>query len=198
MALFSNKQESNLRSCIQMVEDVIKTLGHDPDESRIETHDDMPAWRVQKGSAFVTVIIHSDGKGDENQLQVSAAVVRLDTSVDRPRLFQRLLELNASSIKGAAFGLRDSEVVLVSERSTLDLDLSEVEDLVKKIEEYADHYDDALVAEFGGQIAGTTAGSTAGTTAGTTATAPAGKPAAAVGKPPANPGKAPAPVGKKS
>jgi hypothetical protein len=154
MALFSNKQESNLRSCIQMVEDVIKTLGHDPDESRIETHDDMPAWRVQKGSAFVTVLIVSDGKGDENQLQVSASVLRLDGKVDRARLFQRLLELNAAKIKGAAFGLQGDDVVLVAERSTLDLDLSEVEDLVKKIEEYADHYDDALVAEFGGQIAG--------------------------------------------
>jgi hypothetical protein len=156
MALFSNKQESNLRSCIQMVEDVIKTLGHDPDESRIETPGggDMPAWCVQKGSAFVTVVIHSDGKGDENQLQVSAAVVRLDSAVDRPRLFQRLLELNATAIKGAAFGLQGNNVVLVAERSTLDLDLSEVEDLVKKVEEYADHYDDALVAEFGGKIAG--------------------------------------------
>jgi hypothetical protein len=154
MALFSNKQESNLRSCIQMVEDVIKTLGHDPDESRIETHDDMPAWRVQKGSAFVTVIIRSDGKGDENQLQVSAEVVRLDGKVDRAKLFQRLLELNATTVKGAAFGLAGNDVILVAERSTLDLDLSEVEDLVKKIEEYADHYDDALVGEFGGSIAG--------------------------------------------
>jgi hypothetical protein len=154
MALFSNKQESNLRSCIQMVEDVIKTLGHDPDESRIETHDDMPAWRVQKGSAFVTVIIHSDGKSDENQLQVSAELVRLDAKVDRLRLYQRLLELNATAVKGAAFGLQNDHVVLVSERSTLDLDLSEVEDLVKKIEVYADHYDDTLVAEFGGQLAG--------------------------------------------
>ena len=156
MALFSNKQESNLRSCIQMVEDVIKTLGHDPDESRIETPNggDMPAWRVQKGSAFVTVIIRSDGKGDENQLQVSAEVVRLDGKVDRAKLFQRLLELNATTVKGAAFGLSGNDVILVAERSTLDLDLSEVEDLVKKIEAYADHYDDALVGEFGGSIAG--------------------------------------------
>jgi hypothetical protein len=155
MALFSNKQESNLRSCIQMVEDVIKTLGHDPDESRIETqHGDTPAWRVQKGSAFVTVIIRSDGKGDENQLQVSAEVIRLDGKVDRARLFQRLLELNATTVKGAAFALQGNDVILVAERSTLDLDLSEVEDLVKKIEAYADHYDDALVGEFGGIIAG--------------------------------------------
>jgi hypothetical protein len=154
MALFSNKQESNLRSCIQMVEDVIKTLGHDPDESRIETHDDMPAWRVQKGSAFVTIVLQGDDKASENLMLVSAELVRLDAKVDRLKLFQRLLELNVSSIKGAAFGLKGSDVVMVAERSTLDLDRSEVEEVLKKVEEYADHYDDALVAEFGGTIAG--------------------------------------------
>ena len=154
MALFSNKQESNLRSCIQMVEDVIKTLGHDPDESRIETHDDMPAWRVQNGSAFVTIVLQGDDKASENLLLVSAELVRLDGKIDRLKLFQRLLELNVSSIKGAAFGLRGSDVVMVAERSTLDLDRSEVEEVLKKVEEYADHYDDVLVAEFGGQLAG--------------------------------------------
>ena len=154
MALFSNKQESNLRSCIQMVEDVIKTLGHDPDESRIETHDDMPAWRVQKGSAFVTIVLQGDDKASENLMLVSAELVRLDAKVDRLKLFQRLLELNVSSIKGAAFGLKGNDVVMVAERSTLDLDRSEVEEVLKKVEEYADHYDDALVAEFGGTIAG--------------------------------------------
>ena len=152
MALFSNKQESNLRSCVRMVEDVIKSLGHDPDESRISTPGDGPGWRVQKGSAFVTVILSS--ADDENQLQVSASVVRLDGKVDRLRLYQRLLELNATAIKGAAFGLQGDDVILVAERSTLDLDLSEVAELVKKVEEYADHYDDTLVAEFGGQVAG--------------------------------------------
>jgi Putative bacterial sensory transduction regulator len=150
MALFSNRQESNLRSCVQMVEDVIKSLGHNPDESRIEQA--TPTWRVQKGSAFVTVSLSS--AEDENQIQVSAGVLRLDAKVDRLRLFQRLLELNASTIKGAAFGLQDDQVVLVAERSTLDLDLSEVKQLIQTVEEYADHYDDALVGEFGGTIVG--------------------------------------------
>ncbi len=154
MALFSNKQESNLRSCVQMVEGVIKALGHDPDESRIVTPAQHPAWRVQKGSAFVTVAITSDGSAGENQLLVSAPVLRLDASVDRARLFQRLLELNTTAIKGAAFGLAGDDVLLIAERSTLDLDLSEVHDVVKKVQEYADHHDDVLVAAFGGKLPG--------------------------------------------
>jgi hypothetical protein len=157
MALFSNKQESNLRSCVQMIESVIQALGHDPAKSRISTGSDADshAWRVQKGSAFVTVSLRNEA--GENQLQVSAPVMRMDGKVVRAKLYQRLLELNLTTIKGAAFALQGNDVLLVAERPTLDLDLSEVEDLLKKIETYADHYDDVLVAEFGGAVAGTLA-----------------------------------------
>jgi hypothetical protein len=137
-----------------MVESVIKTLGHDPEESRVETESELPAWRVRKGSALVTVTIYPHGGDGENHLQVTADVLRLDDKVDRLALYGRLLELNASTVKGAAFGLENGHVVLVSERSTVDLQLSEVKDLVARVEEYADHYDDLLAGEFGGVVAG--------------------------------------------
>lgn len=149
MALFSNKRESNLRSCIQMVEDVIQSLGHAPDESRIETATAMPAWRVRKGSAWVQIALLGENE-EENHLQVSAKVIVPDSATDRVRLYQRLLELNATEIKGAAFALQGGAVLLISERSTLDLDPSEVHDAVGRLERYADHWDDLLVAEFGG------------------------------------------------
>jgi hypothetical protein len=152
MPLFSNRQESNLRSCIQMVEDVIASLGHPPDESRIETASAMPAWRVKKGSAWVTVSISGDE--DDNHLHVAAKVLVLDAAVDRASLFQRLLELNAGEIKGAAFALAGDDVLLLTERSTIDLDLSEVQETIRRLETYADHWDDALIAEFGGVRAG--------------------------------------------
>jgi hypothetical protein len=149
MALFSNQQEANLRSCVQMVEQAISSLGHNPDDARLGTY----TWRVRKGSALVTVAVLI-GENGENRLQVSADVIRIDAHVDRPRLFERLLELNFMAVKGAAFALRDSTVVLVSERSTIDLDLSEVDDLVSRVQEYADRYDDELASEYGGRIAG--------------------------------------------
>jgi hypothetical protein len=155
MALFSNKQESNLRSCIQMVEDVITSLGHVPDDSRTETDGLMPAWKVCKGSAWVTVAIDGTEDNDKsNHLQVQARVMILDDGVDRARLFGRLLELNATEIKGAAFALDGDTVLLVSERSTVDLDPSEVHDAIARIEDYADKWDDLLVREHGGKRAG--------------------------------------------
>ena len=156
MALFSNKQEANLRSCVQMIEDVIRSLGHSPEETRIEPAGAMPAWRMRNGSALVTVALAPGGDDvlQENILQVSAPVLILDVNVNRLALFRHLLELNATAVRGMAFGLERDHVVLVGERSTVDLDLSEVHELVQKVEDYADHYDDALVAEFGGQRAG--------------------------------------------
>src|SRR5262245_53518484 len=93
MVLFSNKQEANLRVCIKMVEDAISVLGHVPDDSRIEGPEpDMPAWKVQKGSAhvFVYLGIH----GDENVLRVLAPVLHMASNTDELSLYRHLLELN--------------------------------------------------------------------------------------------------------
>jgi hypothetical protein len=43
-------------------------------------------------------------------------------------------------------------VLLVGERSTLDIDRSEVLDLIRRITTYADEHDDVLVARFGGAM----------------------------------------------
>lgn len=152
MVLFSNKQEANLRVCIQMVEDAISALGHKPDDSRIDGVDDLPAWRVQKGTAHVYVQLGI--AGESNVLRVTAPVLKMGGDVDHLKLYQRLLELNGSKVAGAAFALRDEHVVIVAERTTVDLDPSEVVDIIRRVEDFADHYDDVLVGEFGGRRAG--------------------------------------------
>ena len=152
--LFSDPREANLRSCITMIEGVLTSLGHNPDDSRVAGKDTWPAWRVQKGTAYVFILM--DGRGDENFLRIVAPVLQIVPAVDRAKLYQRLLELNHGEIYGSAFAI-DKErdlVVLLAERTTTDLDRSEVLDLVKRVEEYADRYDDILVGEFGGRKAG--------------------------------------------
>lgn len=152
MSLFSNSQEAHLRVCIKMVEDAITALGHVPDESRLDSADDLPAWKVGKGSAHVYVQIGV--RGDDNVLKVTAPVVKVDIAVNERQLYRRLLELNASKVTGVAFGLRQDVVVLYAERSTVDLDPSEVLDAIKRVADFADQYDDLLVKEFGGTLAG--------------------------------------------
>src|SRR5688572_4632131 len=129
--LFSNKRESNLRSCVQMVEDTITSLGHSVEASRL-SKEGLPAWRVQKGSAHVYIVLSA--RDEKNYLRVTAPVLHVEAGVDRLKLYQRLLELNETHVSGAAFALRGDTVMLTIERVTVDLDPSEVLDLVRRVE----------------------------------------------------------------
>jgi hypothetical protein len=139
MALFSNKQEANLRSCIRMIEDALGTLGHPPDDSRTESADDMPAWHVET-PAGAKVDVHLGIDDDKNVLRITATVAAIPPGADELRLYRKLLELNVAEVKGIAFGVAGREVVLVNERTTIDLDPSEVEDLLRRTESAAAHY----------------------------------------------------------
>jgi hypothetical protein len=145
--LFDNPQESNFKSCAQMVEAVLSSRGLNPETSRIHSEDG-PAWGLQQGSAEVYVFL-SAGEQGENFIQVVSPVMvpAADTLHD---LLRRLLELNANELTGAAFGLREDEVVLTSDRSTTGLDKVELEEMIRRVASYADYYDDILTVEYGG------------------------------------------------
>lgn len=153
MALFSNKQESNYRSSIKMVETVINELGIPLEETRIAEGEPAPGqehsgWVVMKGSAEVYVFLYH-GEGD-NFIHVYSPVMSLPER-NLLQLFRRLLDLNGVGQMGVAFGLKGDHVVLSVYRSTTDLDRSEVQEMIINVGEHADYYDDILVNEFGGR-----------------------------------------------
>jgi hypothetical protein len=153
LALFGSKQQANLRSTAKMVEEVIAELGLSPQENRLQTESGNPAWGLMKGSAQVFVFINP-GTGDENlnSLQVVAPVIIMpEAPGSQMALFRHVLELNAREITGAAFGIKGDTVVITVDRSTVDLDRSEVKDMVLRVGYYADLYDDTLVSQFGGR-----------------------------------------------
>ena len=147
--LFANQRETNLVSTIALVEAVLVELGHPPAESRIKEAGALHAWRIPKGSAVTRVTLVN--RSEFTHLRVCATVITLDGSVDRLALFAHLLELN-TSLCGAAFASDGDHILLVGERSTLDLDRSEIHDLIRRVTTNADNHDDALVAKFGGSI----------------------------------------------
>ncbi len=150
IGLFENDRQANLSSIVSMIEDVLIQLGHFLNECRIEDESALNTWSVVKGSAAIRITLVD--KEDFVHLRLESPVMHLDESVDVAALHARLLALNVDELAGAAFGVRGATVVLVTERSTLDLDRSEVLTLVERIQNYADHYDDKLVAEFGGSL----------------------------------------------
>jgi len=150
MALFENANESNLRACVLMVEHVLVGRGLDVAASRVPS-DGGPAWAIRQGSAQVLVFLTA-GRAEYNTIQVIAPVMRASQeTLAGTAFYRRLLELNAQGLQQAAFGLRGDDVVLTADRSTAGLDPVEVEEMIRRVADYADHYDDTLVAEFGGK-----------------------------------------------
>jgi hypothetical protein len=148
-ALFANQRASNLQSTIALVEEVLGELGHPAGESRVDDPAVAHAWQISKGSATSRITLAD--RAAFTHIRVCATVMTLDEKVDRPALFAHLLELNAG-LAGAAFATDGDRVLLLAERSTLDLDRSEVLDLVRRITTSADDHDDVLVARFGGTL----------------------------------------------
>jgi len=146
-ALFANQREVNLHSTVALVEEVLGALGYPAVKSRV--NDAPHAWQIAKGSATARIALVD--RAAFNHIRVSATVMTLDDKVDRPALFAHLLELNAG-LAGAAFATDGDRVLVVCERSTLDLDRSEVQDLIVHVTTTADDHDDALVARFGGRL----------------------------------------------
>lgn len=152
LGLFDNERETNLESTTAMIEDVLVELGHFINNCRVDHEGAIKAWRFQKGSAEVLVTL-VDAE-DFAHMRIAATILTINEQVNREALFGRLLELNESKVCGVAFALKGNQVRLVAERSTLDLDRSEVYSVVASLQVFADSYDDALVAEFGGTLGG--------------------------------------------
>ena len=148
-ALFANQRETNLASTLALVEDVLKELGHPPPNSEIKDPSALHAWRIPKGSAVTRVTLIN--RADFTHLRVCAVVLTMNDKVDRAALFQHVLGLN-TTLAGAAFAADGDQLLLVSERSTLDLDRSEILDAIKRVTTMSDDHDDVLVARFGGSI----------------------------------------------
>jgi hypothetical protein len=148
-SLFANQRETNLASTIALVEQALDAMGHAAVAARTSDTGAPSAWRIAAGSASTRIVVTH--RSAFPHLRVSAVVLTMDAAVDRAALFSHLLELNAT-LCGAAFATEGDHVLLVSERSTLDLDLSEVLEAIERVTSYADEHDDVLVARFGGRV----------------------------------------------
>ena len=141
--------KKNFEICRSLVELVITELGLDPVKNRKETVEpNRLAWKLRRGSAAVYIFL--DARDDANYLQVVSPIMKYDPSQELP-LFRRVLELNADALFGVAFGIKGGNLLLSSDRTTEGIDRSEVKSMVSTVGSVADHFDDKLIAEFGGE-----------------------------------------------
>ena len=149
VSLFANQREATVASTVALVEQALRDLGHPTEARRPADPGARPSWQIVTGAATAQVAVVD--RDAFPHLRVSAVVMTLDATVDRGALFAHLLGLNAN-LCGAAFATDGDRVLVVSERSTLDLDRSEVLDVIRRVATYADDYDEVLVARFGGRV----------------------------------------------
>jgi hypothetical protein len=129
------------------VESVLRKLGLDPATAKVRDEDGTRAWGLLRGSA--QVLLQVSGTDQGTWVRVIAPVVKLPKEDARRAFFERLLELNARSMRNASFGLLNDGVVIVSERPAEGLDANEVEQILKHVGALADHYDDLFIKEYG-------------------------------------------------
>jgi hypothetical protein len=158
MAMFGGQDaKGNFERTVKLVETVIQGFGLDPARNRLNTNDGSTAWALMRGSAEVLIFLNpAREQNQQNYMRVVAPCWRLPDQ-NHQQIYRRLLELNSRDLWGTAFGLMSPQgnpnvvdAVLVTERTTTDLDRGEVEEILNNIGATADHFDDKLVGEFGG------------------------------------------------
>ena len=139
-------------STIVMVEDILIALGYFLNDCRTDEPGAMRTWRIRKGSAQISIRL-LDGPVFPH-LRVAATVMRVAPDIAPPLRASLHTELLTQNLElcGMAFAIDEDNILLVTERSTVDLDRSEVLDLINRVQNHADRVDDALAVEYGGII----------------------------------------------
>ena len=104
---------------------------------------------IQRGSATGSVRVVQESEHAESLVVIRLSIVGVPEDAGLA-FYQRLLELNHTSLGRAALSISDEGVVCLSAgRPVTDLDPGELIDLILWTSEYADELDDLLLAEFG-------------------------------------------------
>jgi hypothetical protein len=137
----------SLEAYATTVEQILLTLGVDPVQARLNTEQGF-GWGFQRGSANIEVyVVQQENVG---YLQILSPIIHLPQT-GLLAFYRRLLEMNLQ-LTNAAFGLYLDMVYVFSERPLEGLDDIEANSMISLVANYADEWDDKLVAEFGGRL----------------------------------------------
>jgi hypothetical protein len=145
----SKRQPQGLRLDVHAgaVEQILASLGIDPVQVRMNMQEGY-GWSFRRGSAVVEVYVtQNNGIG---YLQILSPIFHIPTQGLLP-LYRRLLEMNLQ-LTNAAFGVYLDIVYVFYERPIEGLDAPEMNSIITLVSQYADEWDDKLVAEFGGRM----------------------------------------------
>ena len=145
----SRRSGANLQTYAATVEQILLTVGIDPQQARMNTQEGF-GWNFRRGSAVIEIYIsQQDSTG---YMQVLSPILHLPATGLLP-LYRRLLELNLQ-LTNAALGVYLDVVYVFSERPLEGMDSTEANTIINLVATYADELDDKLMQEFGGRLYG--------------------------------------------
>lgn len=130
-----------------LVEQILLGIGVDPALARMNV-DSGFGWNFKRGSALIEIYIAQ--ADDVAYFQVLSPIMHLPPTNLLP-LYRRLLETNLQ-ITNAAFGVHQDIIYIFSERRLEGMDAQEANTIINMVAQYADEFDDRLIAEFGGRL----------------------------------------------
>lgn len=136
----------------QIVEDLFKGFNLDASLHLMSDNEGRTVWGLQRGSAQLYIIHSYDLKS--SWLQVISPILSLPAQDKRLECYEHMLELNAKGLINCAFGIEEGKICISSDRSTKDLQLSELQDMVLCVSAFADDYDDKIATKFGCELLG--------------------------------------------
>jgi len=142
-------QQKNQERVVKLVESHLESEGLNLETVRKKSNDGHPYWAFAQGSAAVRIhIIPGPEQRGVNYFQVVSPIIVLPEE-NKEALYRKLLELNGDQLWMCGFAVRNDTVLLTADRTTVDLDRSEVIEMIERVAAYADKFDDELSEEFG-------------------------------------------------
>ncbi len=133
----------------QMVERCFTALGIAPETSRTEQPGE---WLVTKGDARIHVFVKYMEQNKDAYFWAVAPVCEIASEEQRKFFYEELLETN-HTLYSAAFTKYDKWIYIKTIRELRGLDVDEMYNLINRVGNYADMYNDILWAKYAAQKA---------------------------------------------
>lgn len=139
---------ADLQVYYEMVEGCIKELGIDPTNSRMPNK--AGEWELTKGSITLWVSVTYLEQNKSTYIQVLSPIVSVPAQ-NIQRFYEELLETN-HTLYGVAFTKYDRWIYVKAIREVEGLDSSELFNMITRVGNYADMYDDIFWAKYSAKL----------------------------------------------
>ena len=129
----------------QMVEKCLASLGINLENARSKTAGE---WTILKGSATIYIYVQYLEKNQDYYFWVVSPVCNAPDEHHQQKFYEELLETN-HTLYGVAFTKYNKWIYIKSIRELKGIDLEEMFNIITRVGNYADMYDDVFNAKYG-------------------------------------------------